>query len=169
TRPNLIRLSAVAAMASSRERGFHPSRRSAFATVARRVLSSGGTSGLIFRSNRAAKRTSQLRAAAAAAMFALLAFIWSFPLGTRLSSALPGRGFGDNAMFLWNFWWMRRSRAAGQPFFHTDYLFAPFGTDVTLHTHTALTAFVGAAVLGPLDVLTALNVTTLASLSLNGL
>src|SRR5262249_52951365 len=40
---------------------------------------------------------------------------------------------------------------------------------VTLHTHTALTAFVGATVLGPLDVLTALNVTTLASLSLNGL
>src|SRR5262249_38674608 len=115
------------------------------------------------------KGMSQLRAAAAATMFALLAFIWSFPLGTRLSSALPGRGFGDNAMFLWNFWWMRRSRAAGQPFFHTDYLFAPFGTDVTLHTHTAMTAFVGATVLGPLDVLTALNVTTLASLSLNGL
>lgn len=109
------------------------------------------------------------RDVAALAIFALLAILWSFPLVSRLSSALPGDGLGDNAMFLWNFWWMRVSRATGQPFFYTKYVFAPFGTDLTLHTHTALTAFIGATVLHPLDVLTALNVTTIASLSLNGL
>jgi hypothetical protein len=110
-----------------------------------------------------------VREVATAAIVAVLAIVWSAPLGIRVSSDLPGRGLGDNAMFLWNFWWMRASRAAEQPFFFTNYLFAPFGSNLTLHTHTALTAFIGATVLRPFGVLAALNVTTIASLALNGL
>ena len=43
---------------------------------------------------------------------------------------------------------MRTALASKVDFFHTAYLFAPAGTDLTLHTHTALPAFVGATVLG---------------------
>ena len=81
---------------------------------------------------------------------------------------MPGAGLGDNALFVWNFWWMRTALASGADFFHTTYLFAPVGADLTLHTHTALPAFAGATVLRAVPVVTALNVTILAALSLNG-
>ncbi len=100
--------------------------------------------------------------------FALLAVVWTFPLVLHLSTHLPGAGIGDNATFLWNFWWMRAARASGASFFHSAYLLAPVGADLTLHTHTALPAFVGATLLGRFSAATALNVTTLASLALNG-
>jgi len=100
--------------------------------------------------------------------FAALAIVWSFPLVLHLSTHLPGAGIGDNSLFLWNFWWMRTARPSGSGFFHTSYLFAPAGADLTLHTHTALPAFVGATLLKGFSVATALNVTTLASLALNG-
>ena len=56
----------------------------------------------------------------------------------------------------------------GTDFFVRRSLFAPVGADLTLHTHTALTAFVGATVLRHLSVVAALNVTILVSLALNG-
>jgi NMT1/THI5 like len=57
--PNFIRLSAVATIASSRDRGLHPSTRSACAFVAWRVLSSSGSMGHTVGSNSATTRTSQ--------------------------------------------------------------------------------------------------------------
>src|SRR5712691_9656731 len=63
---------------------------------------------------------------------------------------------------------MRTALASGLTFFHTTYLFVPTGTDLTLHTHTALPAFLGAAVLGGLSVVAAQNLTILAALFLNG-
>ncbi len=105
-----------------------------------------------------------------------LALVWTFPLAMHLSSHLPGEA-GDNIAFLWNFWWMREVLASPDAsvfhavfhsFFHTDRLFAPFGIDLTLHTHTALSAFLGATVLSPLSALEAQNVVLLASLMLNG-
>jgi hypothetical protein len=109
-----------------------------------------------------------LRHLAVAAGFAVLAVAWSFPLAFHLSTHLPGAAVGDNVVFLWNFWWMRTALASGADFFHTTYLFAPAGADLTLHTHTALPAFAGATVLRSLPLVTALNVTTLAGLALNG-
>ena len=100
--------------------------------------------------------------------FAVLAIAWTFPLVLRLATRLPGDGIGDNAIFFWNFWWMRTARASGASFFHTSYLMAPAGADLTLHTHTSLLAFAGATLIGRFSVATALNVTTLISLSLNG-
>jgi hypothetical protein len=47
-----MRLSAMATMASSRDRGFHPSTRSALALVAWRVLSSSGSSVRMAESNK---------------------------------------------------------------------------------------------------------------------
>ncbi len=98
----------------------------------------------------------------------MLAVIWSFPLAWHLSTHLPGAGVGDNALFAWNFWWMRTALASGDDFFRTSYLFAPVGGDLTLHTHTAFAAFIGATLFKSLPVVTALNMTTLAALSLNG-
>ena len=63
---------------------------------------------------------------------------------------------------------MREALGSGERFFSTPYLFAPFGTDLTLHTHTALNAFAGATLLERLPPLAAMNVTILASLFLNG-
>jgi hypothetical protein len=104
---------------------------------------------------------------AAALFFTALALVWSYPLARHLSTHMPG-ALGDNEQFLWNFWWMRKALVSGADFFHSPYLLAPVGADLTLHTHTALAAFAGATVLGGLPVVAAMNVTTIASLALNG-
>ena len=57
---------------------------------------------------------------------------------------------------------------AGHDVFRTPYLFAPSGVDLTLHTHTALPAFVGATILRGVSIVTAQNLTILATLFLNG-
>src|SRR5712691_261132 len=102
---------------------------------------------------------------ACAAGFVALAIAWSFPLVLHLSTHLPGPAIGDNAVFLWNFWWMRAALASHIGFFHTTYLFAPVGTDLTLHTHTALPAFASATLLGSRPLVEAFNLTILAALA----
>jgi hypothetical protein len=105
---------------------------------------------------------------AAAGAFAALALVWTFPLTEHLSTHLPGARTGDNVAFLWNFWWMRMALSSDSNYFYTNFLFVPTGADLTLHTHTALTAFVGSTVLSRLSVVTAQNLTILISLFLNG-
>jgi hypothetical protein len=109
-----------------------------------------------------------LRHIAAAGAFITMAVVWSFPLVRHLPTHLPGPGPGDNIDFLWNFWWMRTALASGLNFFHTTYLFVPTGADLTLHTHTALPALLGATLLGGLPVVAAQNLTILTALFLNG-
>jgi hypothetical protein len=100
-------------------------------------------------------------------LFALLAVLWSFPLVLHVTTHLPGPGIGDNIDFLWNFWWARWSRSHHLPLFQTSYLFAPTGTSLALHTHTALPALIGATLLGALPIVAAQNVAILAGLFLN--
>lgn len=100
--------------------------------------------------------------------FGVLAIAWSYPLATSVSTHMPGGGIADNSMFFWNFWWMRQALESGTSFFTTPFLFAPVGVDLTLHTHSALPALVGATLFGSLSVLSALNLTTLIGLALNG-
>jgi len=57
------------------------------------------------------------------------------------------------------------AHASGADFLQTPYLFAPVGADFTLQTHDGLAAFVGATLLGALSPVTAVYVTTLASLA----
>ena len=102
-----------------------------------------------------------------AALFLALAVAWTWPLVLHLSTHISGEP-GDNLAFLWNLWWMRESLSAGVPFFHTDRLFAPFGIDLTLHTHTALSAWMAGTVLAALPTVAAQNVVNLAALTLNG-
>src|SRR4029077_2501394 len=73
--------------------------------------------------------------------FAVLALVWTYPLFLQLSTRLAGHP-GDNLDLLWNTWWMRQAiESSHLDFFTTDRLFAPFGIDLTLHTHTALPAW----------------------------
>jgi hypothetical protein len=100
--------------------------------------------------------------------FCALAVLSTYPLVWNLATHLPGEHVSDNALFVWNFWWMRVARASGASYFATPYLFAPHGVDLTLHTHAALPAFAGATALGAMSILAALNLTTLVGLALNG-
>ncbi|HSC27334.1 MAG TPA: hypothetical protein VLD67_08675 [Vicinamibacterales bacterium] len=106
---------------------------------------------------------------AAALIFSAFALVWSWPLARHLATHLAGEAPGDNVQFVWNLWWMRQALDSSDVrFFDTDRLFAPFGIDLTLHTHSALPSFVGATVLRALPEVPALNLTLLASLALNG-
>ena len=105
---------------------------------------------------------------AAAAWFCALAIVSSYPLALAPGSWIPGAGAGDNAIFLWNFWWMRHALdQLADPFF-TPYLFAPYGAPLVLHTHTALEAMLGATVLRPLPLTAAHNVILLSGMAANG-
>lgn len=75
---------------------------------------------------------------------------------------MPG-GPGDNYSFLWNLWWMRHVLATpGLAYFHTSYLFYPFGTTIADHPHTALPAIIAATLLKPASIVTAQNLLLLA-------
>jgi hypothetical protein len=102
-------------------------------------------------------------------MLAAVAVLHTWPLAGHVHDVIPGDGLGDNVSSLWNFWWMRE--AVSRPdvsFFQTQYLFAPAGTPLVLHTHTALAAFVGATALGGLPLPDSHNVMLIASVFLNG-
>jgi hypothetical protein len=101
--------------------------------------------------------------------FVLYAAVISYPLILDLGGQIPGTGAGDNVAFLWNFWWFREALADPElRAFYTQHLFAPFGTSLVLHTHTALPAFLGATLLSPLNVAAAHNVVLLGGLAANG-
>jgi len=90
-------------------------------------------------------------------LFAALAVAWTWPLVLHLRDSLPG-GPGDNYSFVWNLWWMRHVLATpGLGYFHTTYLFYPFGTTIADHPHTALPALVAATILRPASAVTAQN------------
>jgi hypothetical protein len=96
------------------------------------------------------------------ALFAALAIAWTWPLAAHLRDAIPG-GPGDNYSFVWNLWWMRHVLSTpGLAYFHTDYLFYPFGTTIADHPHTALPAIVAATLLKRTSVVTAQNVLLLS-------
>ena len=95
-------------------------------------------------------------------LFAALTVGWTWPLVLHLGDAVPGDP-GDNYSFLWNLWWMRHVLATpGLPYFHTSYLFYPFGTTIADHPHCALPALVAATLLKPFSIVTAYNVLVLA-------
>lgn len=101
--------------------------------------------------------------------FVALALLWTFPLVSRWTTAIPGAGVGDNAAGLWNFWWARFALGHDLELLQTPYLFAPHGTSLSLHTNTLLPALAGATVLGRLPLVAAHNTLLIATLALNGL
>lgn len=106
---------------------------------------------------------------AAVAFFVVLA-VWTMaPVLADLDGAIPGAHLGDNATGLWNVWWFARALEEGQPLYRTNDLFAPFGTQLSLHTH----ATTHSVMAWPLTSLTSLvaghDLAILAGLALNGI
>ena len=107
------------------------------------------------------------RHALALIVFALLAIAWTWPLVRHLHDAVPGDP-GDNYSFMWNLWWMRKVLATpGLSYFHTRFLFYPFGASIANHPQTALPAFVAATLFRRLSLVTAQNVLLLSYVFLN--
>src|SRR4051794_21406441 len=101
-------------------------------------------------------------------LLALMAVVWTWPLAIHVRDHIPGNP-GDNYSFLWNLWWMRHVLAhpAGG-FFHSTYLFFPFGVDLVNHPHTALQGLISATILAKLSVIEAENLYVIVSVFLNG-
>jgi hypothetical protein len=96
------------------------------------------------------------------------ALVWTFPLVQSPGGRILGAGAGDNVTFLWNLWWMRQAIAdPSLDFFHCELIFAPWGTPLVLHTHTALPAFIAATLLRPLPLALAQNSIIWAALAAN--
>src|SRR2546428_4678579 len=105
----------------------------------------------------------------AASVLLLLAVVQTWPLTARLGMHLPGTHAGDNVTFAWSLWWMREALGSRDvAFFHTDRLFAPVGTSLVLHTHSALLGVAGASLLAALPVVAALGVSIIGCVFLNG-
>ena len=92
---------------------------------------------------------------------------WLSALAGQVSSAVPGAGPGDNLTFVWNTWWMYRAVSAGQAFFFSPMLFAPFGVDLTLHTHAALPSLFAAGFAAGHSFVAGTNVVIAIQLTLN--
>lgn len=107
--------------------------------------------------------------ALALALLASMTVVWTWPLVLHLRTHIPGSGLtGDNVSFLWNLWWMRRVMASDSlRFFHSAFLFAPFGVDLVNHPHTALQGVISATVLSRLSIIEAENLYILVSVFLN--
>lgn len=96
-----------------------------------------------------------------------LSVVWTWPLALHFRDHIPGRP-GDNFSFLWNLWWMRHAlgnHALG--FFHSNYLFSPFGVDLINHPHTALQGLISATLLSGLSIIEAENLYIVGSVFLN--
>jgi hypothetical protein len=103
----------------------------------------------------------------AALLFAVLSIAWTWPLVLHFNDHIPGLG-GDNYSFLWNLWWMRKALSSPDlEFFHSTYLFSPFGVDLINHPHTALQGYVSATVLSGMSVIAAENLYIIVSVFLN--
>jgi hypothetical protein len=101
------------------------------------------------------------------ALFAAMSVIWTWPLAFHLRNHIPGLP-GDNFSFLWNLWWMRKALSAPElGFFHSTYLFSPFGVDLVNHPNTALQGLVSATLLSRLSIVEAENLYILLSVFLN--
>jgi hypothetical protein len=100
-------------------------------------------------------------------LFAALSVVWTWPLVLHFNDRIPGLG-GDNYSFLWNLWWMRKALSSPDlEFFHSTYLFSPFGVDLINHPHTALQGYVSATALGGVSVIAAENLYIIVSVFLN--
>lgn len=96
-----------------------------------------------------------------------MSIVWTWPLVLHFNDHIPGLA-GDNYSFLWNLWWMRKALSSPDlEFFHSAYLFSPFGVDLINHPHTALQGYVSATALGGVSVIAAENLYIIVSVFLN--
>lgn len=101
--------------------------------------------------------------------FVTLAALVTWPLLPNLATHIPGGNLDDNAVFLWDFWWVRQALAdPSADVLSTTALFHPEGVSLALHVHLLLSAIVGGTLLGWTSLPVALNLSLLAACALNG-
>jgi hypothetical protein len=86
-----------------------------------------------------------------------------------IGRAIPGTHLGDNAAALWNVWWFAKALASGEPIFRTPMLFAPFGTQLSLHTHASTHSALAWMLTPFTSLVVSHNVVIICGLALNGI
>ena len=113
-------------------------------------------------------RSSPVSSIAAAAVFVVLSAWMMASVAGAPGGALPGTHLGDNATGLWNVWWFTRAVEEGQSLFRTDRLFAPFGTQLSLHTHATTHSALAWSLIPFSSIVAAHNLAIFLGLALNG-
>lgn len=109
------------------------------------------------------------RHALALGIIALVTCVYSWPLLSRLSSAIPGVAKDhDVATMAWNVGWVQHALLTGADLLHTDMVFAPFTVDLRLHTYGLLQGLMVYPLTGILGVIGAYNAAVILTLFLNG-
>jgi hypothetical protein len=106
----------------------------------------------------------------AAAGFALLALVVTWPLPWHLTTHLPGTPTGDTGVYVWNVWIFRHEilRHARFPLF-TDHIFAlTNGTDLSVHNYTVFADLLALPLISTLGVVGAFNVIYLLLIATTG-
>jgi hypothetical protein len=113
-------------------------------------------------------RARALEGAIALALGALLALVWTWPLGAELASRVPhdprfapAQG-SDTHLYLWNLWWGRAALASGADPFWCPLIYAPRGHSLALHTHAFLWGALSAPLQASCGLACAFNLTLLA-------
>lgn len=91
------------------------------------------------------------------------------PVLSAPETTIPGQGFGDNVAALWNVWWFIEGRAVEGWAYWTPLLFAPFGTQLSLHTHATIHSLLAWPWTSIVPVVAAHNLATTTGLALNGI
>lgn len=105
----------------------------------------------------------------ALACLAIVATVYSWPLLSNLTIAIPARpDFADVTEYVWNTGWVRHALTSDNALLHTDALFAPFGADLRLNTFGLLQGLLAFPLTYLLGVVGAYNAVLLLTLFLNG-
>lgn len=114
-------------------------------------------------------RRSFLPNAGAFAVFAVAA-VWTMArLGGQGDTAIPGSHAGDNVAGLWNVWWFTYAVDHGAEIYRTPMLLAPYGTQLSLHTHATMHSLLAWPWIRMIGIVASHNVAITCGLALNGI
>jgi hypothetical protein len=105
---------------------------------------------------------------AALAVFAAGALWTMWRLAGRAVEAIPGDHAGDNVAALWNVWWFGYALDHSLAIYRTPMLFAPYGTQLSLHTHATMHSVIAWPFVQVLGVVGGHNAAITCGLVLNG-
>ncbi|MET4074282.1 hypothetical protein [Hymenobacter sp. UYCo722] len=91
-----------------------------------------------------------LRAALLSGFYGLWFLVFTWPLGTRLTTAFLADPAGDANQFVWNVWHFDQAIVWGRNPFVTNWLFYPQGTSLLMHTYTPVLGLLGLVVGNPI-------------------
>jgi hypothetical protein len=109
-----------------------------------------------------------LHTALALTGLAAVTLVYTWPLLSRLTTAMPGGPSDlDVVTMVWNVDWMRRVIEQGAPLWYTDRVLIPFGADLRLHALAPLQGVVAYPLTKAIGTLGAYNLILILSLFLN--